>query len=162
MKKLTIIFALLIIGLTAQYGFGQTKSSDKETLIKIVRLLEEKPFDENAKKYREWGFLYVAETKDVSVKICTDTIKPVMDKKFKYNSELMIHHALAMAVFKFENPAKADDELAAQLAGLESTLRSYEAMVKEKPKAKFAALDALVEKRNKNELAAYIAANNCK
>jgi len=162
MKKLTIIFTLLIIGLTAQIGVGQTTNKDKETLIKIVRLLEEKPFDENAKKYREWGFLYVAETKDVSVKVCTDTIKPVMDKKFKYNTELMIHHSLAMAAFKLENPSKADDEAAAQLAGLESALKSYEAMIKEKPKAKFAALDELVEKRNKNELAAYIAANNCK
>lgn len=161
MKKYTIIFALFLMALSgAQAGFGQT--NDKETLIKIVRLLEEKPFDENAKKYREWAFLYVAETKDVSVKLCTDTIKPVLDKKNPYGSELLIHHSIAMAAFKLQNPSKANDEEAAQLAGMESMLKSYEAMVKEKPKAKFAGLDELLEKRNKNELAAFIAANNCK
>jgi len=160
MKKLTIVLTILLIGLTAQVGFGQ-KPSDKENLIKIVRFLEEKPFDENAKKYREWGFLYVAETKDVSVTVCTDAIKPALDKKNKYGGELMIHYSIAMAAFKLENPSKANDEVTAQISGVESMLKSYEAMVKEKPKAQFAAMDALIEKRNKNELAAFIEANSC-
>ena len=161
MKKTIILAVLLIIGLSVQTGFGQA-AGDKETLIRMVRLLEEKPFDDNAKKYREWAFLYVVQTKDVSVKVCTDLTKPFMDKKNKYGSELLVHHSIAMAAFKLENPAMADNEVAAQLAGMESTLKSYEAMVKEKPKARFAALDSLAEKRNKGELAAFISANMCK
>ncbi len=75
---------------------------------------------------------------------------------------MLIHYSIAMAAFKLENHAKANDENAAQLADVESMLKSYEAMVKKKPKAKFADLDSLVEKRNKNELAAYVEANGCK
>lgn len=163
MKRiLVLLLSVLCFALAYQNAFGQGKPSDKEDLIKIVRFLEEKPFDENAKKYREWAFLYLVETKDVSVTVCTDGIKPVMDKKNKYSGELLVHYSLAMAAFKLENPSKANDENAAQLAGVESMLKSYEAMVKEKPKAQFAGLDTLVEERNKNQLAARLAANNCK
>jgi hypothetical protein len=163
MKTISLLcLMLLCFGLACQKVVGQDKPSDKENLIKVVRFLEEKPFDENAKKYREWAFLYVVETKDVSVTVCTDGIKPVMDKKNKYSGELLLHYSIAMAAFKLENPSKANDENAAQLAGVESMLKAYEAIVKEKPKAQFSGLDALVEKRNKNELAALLVANNCK
>ena len=163
MKRISIL-SLLFFCLTtaAQVATAQEKPTDKENLIKIVRFLEEKPFDKNAKKYREWGFLYVAQTKDVSVTVCTDGIKPVMEKKNKFGGELLVHYSIAMAAFKLENPTKVDDEDATQLAGVESMLKSYEAMVKENPKAKFAGVDGLVEKRNKGELAALLEANNCK
>ena len=163
MKKISMLSLLLVcLASAAQLAYAQEKPSDKEKLIKVVRFLEEKPFDENAKKYREWAFLYVAETKDVSVVVCTDAIKAVMEKKNKLGGEMLVHYSIAMAAFKLENPAKANDEDAAQLAGVESLLKSYEAMIKEKPKAQFAGLDDLVQKRNKGELAALLLANNCK
>ena len=49
-----------------------------------------------------------------------------------------------------------------QLAGIESTLKSYEAMIKEQPKARNSFLDGLVAKRNDGSLAKYAAENNCK
>ncbi|MEP6925481.1 MAG: hypothetical protein ABI954_13520 [Pyrinomonadaceae bacterium] len=166
MKKLFTIFALfLAVGLTAQFAVAQdnkNKTDDKETLIKAARLLEEKPFDKDAKKIREWAMFYIIQTKDVSVTICTNAITSATDKKNKNGSELFGQYTIGMAAFKLENPDKASDEIAAQLAGAESMLKAYEAMVKEKPKAQFADLDALVEKRNKNELAAFVAANGCK
>ena len=72
MKKSIVTFALfLCVELSAQISFGQaTKPSDKETLVKATRFLEEKPLDKDAKKIREWALLYVIETKDVSVVVC--------------------------------------------------------------------------------------------
>lgn len=46
--------------------------------------------------------------------------------------------------------------------GIESTLTSYEAMIKEQPKAKNAFLDDLVTKRADGSLTKYVAENNCK
>jgi hypothetical protein len=66
-----------------------------------------------------------------------------------------------VAVFKLENPDKKNDEGAAQLAGIESMLRTYEAMVKENEKAKNAELDALLIKRTSNELKAVVDAAKC-
>jgi hypothetical protein len=67
-----------------------------------------------------------------------------------------------MAAFKLANPEKASDEDAAQLAGVESALISYESIVKEQPTARHAFLDDLVAKRGQGELAKFVTENNCK
>jgi len=75
---------------------------------------------------------------------------------------LMGQYTYGMASFKLANPDKAQDEDAAQLAGVESMLKAYEAMVKEKPKAQSANMDAIVTRRNNGELKKYLNENNCK
>lgn len=160
MKKLSLIFALLVLCLTAQIASAQTnKDKNKELLIRITRFLEEKPLDEKAKQARENAFAYVIQTKDVSVTMCTDLTKGVTNKKNKFGGELLIQYSLGMAAFKLENPDK--DENAAQLAGLESMLKSYEAMVAADPKAQSAGMDELVTKRKNGELKALVDAAKC-
>ena len=163
MKKLTITFALLITALFAQTTTAQSdKKLDKETFIKAVKILEQDPFIKDAKKYREVLTFYLIETKDVSVTVCTsDATKSLFDKKYKFSNELFGQNMFGMAVFKLENPDKANDENAAQLAGVESILRTYEAMVKQNSKAQFAAADALLAKRADGTLAKFVADNGC-
>lgn len=154
MKKLSILFVLLVVGLTAQLALGQgEKMSDKEMLIKATQILEKDPFYEKAKDFRAWAMTYVIQTDDVSITVCLGSLfEAVMDKKNKYSSELLAQYSLSMAAFKLSNPDKAKDEDAAQLAGLESMLRAYEAMVKAKPKAQFAGMDDIIKKRDNGEL----------
>jgi hypothetical protein len=162
MKKLSIIFALLIVALTAQAAFAQSKKDkDRNAFINNTRLLEKKPFDPNAATARSWGFKWVADTDEVSVGLCGDIIKLIPDKKNKFKAELLMQHTFGMAVFKLENPDRKDDEKAAQLAGLESMLKAYEAMVAENEKAKNAELDALLVKRGNGELKALVEAADC-
>jgi hypothetical protein len=164
MKKLTIIFALFLIALTAQISFSQeltTGASDKSMLIKTARFLEQSPFDKNAKKLRGSAFQYIAESSDVSVVVCAgDLTKAPLDKKNKYGGELLLQYTLGMAVYKIENAGK-EDENAAQMAGVESMLRAYESMVREKPEAKFAGMDELLARRDKGELEALVKAADC-
>ncbi len=152
MKKLIVISALFLIGVTAQFNFAQDKPSDKETLIKAAQILEAQPFNEKAKDFRTWAMRYVIETDDVSITICSQMFSAIMEKKNKNADELLAQYSMAMAAFKLANPAKANDENSAQLAGMESMLKAYENMVREKPKTKFQALDDLVARRDKGEL----------
>jgi|SRR5580765_6720049 len=161
MKKLTIIFALLLISLTARVNFAQNKTSDKETLIKAAQILEAQPFQEKAKEFRTWAMRYIIETDDVSITVCTQMFSSIMDKKNKNADELLAQYSMGMAAFKLANPDKAKDENSAQLAGIESMLRAYENMVKEKPKTKFQALDDLVTKRDKGELKKFVDDAKC-
>lgn len=162
MKKLAILFALIVVGLSAQFTFAQSqKDKDRAAFISNTRLLEKKPFDPNAPAAREWGFKWVADTDQVSVVLCSDTMKLIPEKKNKFKSELLMQFTFGMAVFKLENPDKKSDETAAQLAGLESMLRTYEAMIAENEKAKNAELDALLVKRNNGELKALVEAAKC-
>lgn len=163
MKKLTIIFALFLVGIAAQTSLAQSgKTIDKATFIKGTQLLEQDPFMKNAKKIREAMLFYVIQTDDVSVVVCGgDLTKAALDKKNKFSSELLGQYTFGMAAFKLENPEKAKDENAAQLAGLESMLRAYEAMVKANPKAKFAGVDDLITNRDNGTLAKLVADADC-
>lgn len=162
MKGFTIISLALIIGLVAQISFAQSQNEkDRSSFIANAKLLEKKPFDSNASGAREWGFRWLIETKDVSVSLCTDTMKLIPEKKNKFKSELPMQFSFGMAVFKLENPDKKTDENAANLAGVESVLRTYEAMLASNEKAKNAELDAMVTKRNNGELKAVVDAAAC-
>ncbi|MGB7200971.1 MAG: hypothetical protein WBD16_01750 [Pyrinomonadaceae bacterium] len=162
MKKLRIVTVLFIIGLTAQFSIAQSqKEKDRSSFMSNSKLLEKKPFEPNARAAREWGFRWLVETDDVTVELCSDTMKLIPEKKNKFKAELLMQFSFGMAVFKLENPAKKNDENAANLAGLESVLRTYEAMVAENEKAKNAELDALLQKRGNGELKALVEAAAC-
>ncbi|MEQ1645243.1 MAG: hypothetical protein ABL959_17470 [Pyrinomonadaceae bacterium] len=161
MKKLTILPALFLVFLIAQLTFAQNNPSNKETLIKASQILEAQPFQDKAKDFRSWAMRYVIETDDVSVTICSQILTAVMDKKNKSSSELLAQYTIAMAAYKLSNPDKAKDDNLAQLAGLESTLKAYENILKEKPKNKFQAMDDLLAKREKGELKKFVEEGKC-
>lgn len=157
-KILCLGFVFILVSASA----ASAQSFGAEEVIKAARFLEEKPFDKNAKNIRSAAFVYAADTKDVTVIICGGEItKHIMDKKNKNGSELLAQYAIGMTAFKLENPDKKDDENAAQLAGLESVLKTYEAMIAQKPKTKHKGMDDYVQKRNSGELKALVDAADC-
>lgn len=162
MKKLTIVFALFFIALTAQANSAQsTRLDNQQRLVKAARFLEEKPFDKQAKEERAWAVKYASDTEDVTVIVCGGTGAAFLDKKVKFGSELVSQYLIAMTAFKLESPSKAADENAAQLAGVESALKAYEAMLKENPKAKAEKVEALLAKRNDGTLTKFVADADC-
>ncbi|MBS1797560.1 MAG: hypothetical protein JSS81_27300 [Acidobacteria bacterium] len=163
MKKINLILALLVVGLAAQFALGQkSKPEDLQMLVKAARFLEAKPLDKNAKDVRAWAVAFLIEAKDVHLLICGgELMEPVLDKKNKYSTELIGQYLIGMGAFKIENADKADDENAAQLAGLESLLKVYEQILAEKPKARHDGMDALLAKRNQNQLRDAVIAAAC-
>lgn len=156
--------SILAIVLMGTIGLGKSQKDEKDapdTLIKASKFLEEKPFDKNAKDVRSWAVKWIIATDKVSVTVCSLIISG-LDKKYKYETELFGQYTIGMAAFKLANPDRAKDEDAAQLAGIQSALTSYDAMVKEQPKAKNSFMDDLLAKRADGSLAKYVAENNCK
>lgn len=164
-KPRTVVSGLVLILIVTAAVFprnGQKDDKDApDTLIKAARFLEQNPLDKKAKDIRSWAVTWLIATDKVSVTVCSLIISGV-DKKYKYSSEVFGQYTIGMAAFKLANPDKAKDEDAAQLAGVESALVSYESMLKEQPKAKNAFLDDLVAKRSTSEFAKFVAENNCK
>ena len=64
----------------------------------------------------------------------------------------------SQAKFIIENPDKANDEAAVQLAGVEGVLRMWQAIKTAKPKAKFALMDELLQKQQAGTLAEHVRA----
>lgn len=163
MKKIYILFTLLIFALSTQIAFAQSqKEKDRAAFISNTKLLEKKPLAPNAKVAREWGFKWLVDTDEVSVSICSEILKLIPEKKNKFKGELLMQLNFGTAVFKLENPDRKTDEAAATVAGLESMLRAYEAMVAENEKAKNSEMDALLAKRNNGELKTVADAAACK
>jgi hypothetical protein len=159
------IGCVILLFLLTPLGFGSIGQTDEkdaaEKLIKAARFLEQKPLDKDAKKIRGWAMQWLIVTDKVSVGVCSLLVHGI-DEKYKYGSELIGQYTIGMAAYKLANPDKAQDEDAAQQAGIESALTSYEAMVAEQPKAKNAFMDDLLAKRGQGALAAYVKENNCK
>ena len=163
MRKLFTLSSLIVLVIfSSATASAQIDEKDAPaTLVKATKFLEEKPLDKEAKNIRSWALTWVIKTDKVSVTVCSLLVSGI-DKKYKYSGEIFGQYTLGMAAFKLANPEKAKDEDAAQLAGIESALTSYEAMVKEQPKAKNTFLDDLVAKRGDGSLSKHVADNNCK
>ncbi|CAN5269241.1 hypothetical protein BH20ACI2_BH20ACI2_05180 [soil metagenome] len=158
MKQITTIIAIFVISLAAQISFGQanktSRPEDKETFVKGTRLLEQDPFNKNAKKIRSSLLFWLIEAPDVSVTLCSDFL-PV-GEKYKYAPEITGQFTYGMGSFIIENPNRATDQKAVFQGGLESVSRMYESMLKEQPKARNDFLNGLVEKRNKGEVGKFV------
>jgi hypothetical protein len=161
MKRAPVLLTVGIILLTT-IGFASTARADEvEQLIKSAHLLEEKPLDKEAREARSWAIEWLSATDKVTVTLCSLLVSNV-DKKYKYGPELFGQYTIGMGAFKLEFPDKASDEDAAQLAGIESALKSYEAIVAAQPKDKNDFMDQLLARRGDGTLAGYVKENNCK
>ncbi len=163
-RPLMLMLAVAIVAATMSAGMARSvqddKKSEPELLIKTSKFLEERPFDKDAKKARGWAITWIIETDKVSVMVCSLILG--VEEIYKYSSELISQYTIGMAAFKLANPERAKDEDAAQLAGIESSIKAYEAIVKDKPKHRNAFMDDLITKRTNGTLAAYVLENNCK
>ena len=164
MKRSYVIACLILLLLLAPVAFGTIDQADEvnspETFIKATRFLEQKPLDKDAKELRGQALRWLIATDKVSVKACSLLLS--VDKKYKNSSELFGQYTFGMGAYKLANPDKAQDEDVVQLAGVESALTAYEAIVAAQPKAKSSFMDELLAKRRDGSLAAYVKENNCK
>jgi hypothetical protein len=166
MKRLFLIVSCIVLFLFVAHSgpssLGQSDATDSpETLIKAARFLEQKPLEKEAKKVRSSAIQWLIVTDKVNIKICSLLLHGV-DDKYKYAAELTGQYTIGMGAFKLSNPDRAQDEDAAQQAGIESALISYESMVAAQPKAKNPFMDDLLTKRSQGTLVAYVKENNCK
>lgn len=159
----TLLFVLVVAQAQAQAQNGSTPE-DRAKVVHIARLLESDPLGKQAKDQRAWVILWLTSVPDITVKACSSLLGPVVGSKKNYDAELFTQTLASAAAFVIANPDKARDDVAVYIAGLEGSLRTYESILKVKPKAKWPFLDDLITKRNRGELAEYVrqAATRCK
>jgi len=160
-KRLFSLLLLIVLTGPALSVRAVQKDDEVESFLKAAKFLEEKPLDKSAKELRGQALKWLIVTDKVSVSLCSLLISG-SEKKYKYNAEIFNQYTLGMGAFKLSTADKAKDEEAAQLAGIESAIRAYEAILAEQPKAKSVLMDDLLAKRADGTLAKYVAENNCK
>ena len=158
MKPIQLSLSIAFIVLLSNAVLAQ---NEKELVIKTARALETAPLSDETAKMESPALRWVIETDQVNIIACGGIFSMFSDKKNKNSTEMTGAYTIGMAAFKLENPDKAKDENAAQLAGLETALKAYEAIVKDKPKTRNEKIDQLVEKMHNGQLADLVSTANC-
>lgn len=146
--------AICISGLAQDRG--PSTHEEREMALKAARLLEADPLHKDAKKVRSWFTLWLIQIPDITIELCSDSLGPLGGSKKNYSSEIFGQTMYSSAAFIIENPDRAKDRVAVNLAGVEGALKAYESILKTKPKARWEFLDQLIAKRENGDLRAYV------
>ena len=161
---MALLFSLTVLQAQSQAPKPSTPE-DRAKVVEIARSLEADPLGPQAKEQRAWVLRWLIEVPDITVNLCGGLLGPLLESKKNYSVEIFGQMLPSAAAFIIANPDKANDGIAVCTAGVEGSLRAYESILKEKPKAKWPFLDDLLEKRSKGELSEYVrqaAAAHCK
>jgi hypothetical protein len=153
----------LLLPLVAAFAQNEPKhppstAEERKRFLSITRKLEQNPLDKSLYEDKKWAKKWLEEIPDINVNICAPLlfgVKFVMEQN-KYTPQLSYQATFGSASYIIEHPDKAGDLPAQFVAGVESALKAYAAIVKADPEAKSKALDDLLEKQKQGKLADFV------
>jgi hypothetical protein len=151
----TVAAALLVLCTPslAAAARGPSTPAERKRAIEITRRLEKEPLARSGVEAREWLLRFIIEAPDFNVKSCSGPLDVLaQDEEGPYARLLYVQSIFGMTAFMFEHPKKAEDWAAVQTAGIESTLRAYESLLKADSGARWKELDRLVKARTGGRL----------
>src|SRR5208282_3266992 len=128
---------ILVLGclpaLIGQRAAAQDISTPEERTqwVQITHMLESSPLDDNANKQGEWALKRLRDVHDVHVRLCPALLSEFNGMKYTYSHTITRQYMLASGAFLIENPNKAADANAANLAAVESVLKTYQAILQQ-------------------------------
>jgi hypothetical protein len=157
-RVLGLVLASLVIAASVRAADqrGPSTPEDRAKALQMIHQLESDPLSSGAKEARQWLTLWLIAVPDIHVALCTEFYPPLLGADKNYASELVMQGPYSMAAFEIQHPDQAADEVSTYLAAVEGTLRTYEAILQKKPKARWPVLDDLLAKRERGELAAFV------
>jgi hypothetical protein len=149
---LALAFALAC-GLMPASAAGQASSAaDRQRFVSVARQLEEAPLEPRLATDRQWAFAWLTEAPDVSVTICANFWSGLLNENYAQGGEIVVQYTLSMAAAVIERADIVNDPIAQQMAGAEGALRAYRAVLRDRPEAHSAFLDALVLTQSRGQL----------
>jgi hypothetical protein len=140
---------LFISGASAQ---DTSTPAERAQWVGITQRLESAPLDDNVNQQGEAVFKRLSDVHDVHVLLCTALLTEFNGMKYMYSHTITRQYMLASATFQIENPDKAADMKATTLAAVQSVLKTYQAILTQKPDAKAKPLDDLMKKQSQGKL----------
>jgi hypothetical protein len=137
-----------------QRAVAQDTSTPQERAqwAEVTHELERAPLDDEVNKQGEAAFKRLSDVHDVHVLLCPALLSEFNGMKYVYPHTITRQYMLASGAFQIENPDKAADARATALAAIESVLKTYQAILKQKPDAKAKQLDDLLKKQSQGKL----------
>ena len=131
-------------------------AEERAKVIDLTHKLETDPLNPQADEWRVWLAQWIDEVPDVVVPICPPLLPQLLRNNRNYAHELAMQVVFSSAVFIVEHPEQQVDQQAVFQAGVDGMLKSYQAILKAKPRARWYFLDSLIQMRDKGELKEYL------
>ena len=149
---LPTLFCLLLA--TALRTSAQATSTPEERAqwVETTHKLENAPLDEAVNNQGDAALKRLSEVHEIHVPLCPALLNEFSGMKYAYSHAITRQYMLASGAFIIENPAKAGDTNAMNLAAVESVLKVYSGILQQKPDAKSKALDDLLKQQSQGKL----------
>ena len=158
-RILLSLFALFSIA-TAQDEpkRGPSTAEERTRFVALTRKLETNPLDKGLYAEKKWAKQWLDEVPDINVNVCAPLVfgADFVAEQYRYTPQLSYQVTFASAVFIIEHPDKKGDTTAQFIAGVESALKTYSALLKTDPDAKSKSLNGLMEKQKQGKLADFV------
>lgn len=150
----TMILSLLSVAkLPKATAQGTSTPEERARWVEITHKLESSPLDDSVNKQGETALKQVSAAHDIHVPLCPALLSEFNGMKYAYAPTITRQYMLASTAFLIENTNKAADTKALNLAAVESVLKTYSAILQQKPDAKAKLLDDLLKKQSQGKLA---------
>ena len=148
----SLVFGLCVVMTQRAAAQGTSTPEERARWAEITHKLESNPLDESVNKDGEAALNALGNAHDIHVPLCPALLGEFNDAKYKYRHEITRQYMLASGAFIIENPTKAGDTNAMNLAAVESVLKVYSGVLQQKPGAKWKTLDDLLKKQSQGKL----------
>ena len=151
------LLALLVFVTSASAQIiAQSSPEGRQRFVSVVHSLERAPLNPTLQGDRRWAVQWLTDAPDVSVTACLEPLGGVSEKDYAHAPEIIVQYMVAMAAFIIENPGKANDPDAQQLAGVQGALNAYRSMRTAQPDHKSPTLEKLLETQSRDELPGFV------
>jgi hypothetical protein len=154
-SRVLVLVVLVVFSVTSTRKVtaqGTSTPVERAQWVETTHKLESRPFDESLDKQGESALKQVSDAHDIHVPLCPSLLSEFNGMKYAYAHTITRQYMLASAAFIIENPGKARDTKAMNLTAVESVLKTYSAILQQKPEAKAKPLDDLLKKQSQGEL----------
>src|SRR5215472_14901976 len=148
----SVVLSLCVVTPQRVAAQGTSTPEERARWAEITHKLESNPLDESVNKDGEAALNRLSNAHDIHVPLCPALLSEFNDAKYKYRHEVTRQYMLASGAFIIENPDKAGDTNAMNLAAVESVLKVYSGILQQKPDAKWKTLDDLLKKQSQGKL----------
>ena len=150
---LVLVVAVLFVTSTRKAPAQATSTPEERAQwVATVHKLESTPLDDSVNKQGEATLNQVSNAHDIHVPLCPALLTEFNGMKYAYAHTITRQYMLASTAFLIENPDKAADTKTLNLAAVESVLKTYRAILQQKPDAKAKPLDDLLKKQSQGKL----------
>jgi hypothetical protein len=129
---------------------------ERKRFLTVVHKVEQTPLDENLWPEVRWALKWLEDIPDVNVTPCPAPLGSFVVDDYKYRALIFSEFTLSMGAFLIEHPEKTADNNAQYVAGVEAALRTYKAILKNKPQSKSKGLEELLDKQAQGKLVEFV------